>query len=173
MHKIWLVWMLGVYCPRKHSENSQGCPHMANCTYWDITENKKVEREYRKTYYFRQQNPKEELKKGACVYKTGPSNKRNHLLSTSCRDPSSLWALRYMGWIMSETHEATRSGASDSTDTKAVCTLSTQLSKRSRNDLIWDIPKTLGCTQETYTVPSTWSIIPSIKWTYIVIISQI
>lgn len=53
------------------------------------------------------------------------------------------------------THDATRSGVSASMDNKAVCTLSNQLSSRSRKDLICGIPKTLGCTQETCTVPST------------------
>jgi hypothetical protein len=62
-------------------------------------------------------------------------------------------------------YDATRSGVSASTDNKAVCTLSNQLSNRSRRDLICGIPRTLGCTQETCTVPSTWSIIPSIRWT--------
>lgn len=62
-------------------------------------------------------------------------------------------------------HDATRSGVSASMDNKAVCTLPNQLSSRSRKDLIWGIPKTLGCTQDTCTVPSTWSIIPSMRWT--------
>lgn len=63
------------------------------------------------------------------------------------------------------THDATKSGVSASIDNKAVCTLSNQPSSLSRNDLICGIPKTLGCTQDTCTVSSTWSIIPSIKWT--------
>ena len=67
---------------------------------------------------------------------------------------------------MGGNYDATRSGVSASTDSKAVCTLSNQLSSRSRKDLICGIPRTLGCTQETCTVPSTWSIIPSIRWTY-------
>jgi len=50
-------------------------------------------------------------------------------------------------------------------DNNAVCTFPVQLSSRSRKDLICWIPRTLGCTQETCTVPSTWSIIPSIRWT--------
>ena len=62
-------------------------------------------------------------------------------------------------------HGATRSGVSASTDNKAVCTLPSQLSRRSRRDLICGIPKTLGCTHDTWTVPSTWSIMPSIRWT--------
>lgn len=48
-----------------------------------------------------------------------------------------------------------------------MCTFPTQLSSRSRKDLICGIPKTLGCTQDTWTVPSTWSMIPSIRWTCI------
>lgn len=62
-------------------------------------------------------------------------------------------------------HDATRSGVSASTDNKAVCTLPTQVSNRSRSDIICEIPKTLGWTQETWIVPSTWLIIPSIRWT--------
>lgn len=62
-------------------------------------------------------------------------------------------------------HEATKSGVSASTDNKAVCTLPNHVSSRSRKDTICGIPKTLGWTHETWTVPSTWSIIPSMRWT--------
>lgn len=62
-------------------------------------------------------------------------------------------------------YAATRSGVSASTDSNAVWTLSTQASSRVVRDLIWGIPNTLGCTHDTCTVPSTWSIIPSIRCT--------
>lgn len=62
-----------------------------------------------------------------------------------------------------QNHDATRSGVSASIDNNAECTLSVQPSRRSRNDSICGIPKTLGCTHETCTVPSTWSIMPSIR----------
>jgi len=66
---------------------------------------------------------------------------------------------------LKKNHDPIRSGVSASMDSNAVWTFPVQLSSRSRKDLICWIPRTLGCTQETCTVPSTWSIIPSIRWT--------
>jgi hypothetical protein len=63
-----------------------------------------------------------------------------------------------------EHHEETKSGVSASTDSKVVCTFPTQVSSRSRSDFTWSMPRTLGCTHETWTVPSTSSIMPSIRW---------
>lgn len=62
-----------------------------------------------------------------------------------------------------EHHEDSKSGVSASTESKVVCTFPTQVSKRSRREFTWSMPKTLGWTHETWTVPSTWSIMPSIR----------
>lgn len=102
-----------------------------------------------------------------------PSNLHFSLSISFCRlcnfIPFFFFVKESLQWAESKSintnHDATRSGVSASTDNKAVCTLSNQLSRRSRKDLICGTPKTLGCTQDTCTVPSTWSIIPSIRWT--------
>lgn len=65
------------------------------------------------------------------------------------------------GWV----YESARSGVSASTDSRAVWTLFNQSSSRSRRALICGMPRILGCTHETWTVPSTWLIMPSIRWT--------
>lgn len=107
----------------------------------------------------------------SAAYKEGPSakaNKAKFFPGHPCTfyPLSDKKMLQWQKTIQETTHDATRSGVSASMDNKAVCTLSNQVSSRSRKDLICGIPKTLGCTQETCTVPSTWSIMPSIRWTW-------
>lgn len=72
-----------------------------------------------------------------------------------------------------QSYAATRSGVSASTASRVVCTFCSQVSSRSRRAVIWGIPRTRGWTHDTRTVPSTWSITPSIRWTWKIHIQEL